>query len=150
MATAVAACKLPHGLQIRLGQKTEAVKMPNPLDNHCAISDEGALVVLNGSQHRNADGFPETVGGYGFTAVDADGFKAWLASNKDHPAVKNGLIFVEKDHNAAKSEARNRAGLKSGAERLDYDNPLGDGSIAPTKSLTQAKSEAAEQQAAAS
>lgn len=145
MADTIVACKLPHGLTIRLGEKVEVVNTPDPRDRHCVVTDPGVEVKLNGPSMVDPDGNRLAIGGYGFTRVDSDGFAAWLAANPNHPAVKNELIFAVENMNTAKGKARENATRKTGVERMEYDDPLGDGSIKPTKTLEQARSEARSQ-----
>lgn len=129
--TVVVACKLPHGLQIRLGQKTE--KAGEGRDAHLIVTDEGRAQLINGAHHRDQDGIPAAVGGYGFTPnVDADEMAAWLNTNKGFAPVAANMLFVEKDMNSAKAKARELASETSGFERLDALDPMGDGTIEPT------------------
>lgn len=122
--TVTVACKLPNGLFVDLGEKTE--KAGTGRDAQMVVIEPGKTIKLNGSSHPNA------VGGYGFTAeVDADLFKDWMERYKDFPPVKNGFIFYHADGRSARAQAREMAEKKSGLEFLDPEDPLGDGSIKP-------------------
>ena len=91
-------CKLPHGLEIRVGDKTQVLKGTN-----------SALVI----------------GGHGITdGVDKDLFDAWLAANKDAAAVINGLIFAHGKTESAKAEAAEKAANKNGFEGLNPTKPV--------------------------
>lgn len=143
MASVVVGCKLPHGLKIRLGEVTEEVKTPDPRDRHRVVTSAGKEIILNGSHSSGV------IGGYGLTTVeDGDAMEAWLVENSEMAAVKNELIFIEETKDKAAGKAKENKGRKSGFERADYENPMGDGSIKPTKTIEQAKQEAAEQAAA--
>jgi hypothetical protein len=134
MPTCVVGCKLPNGLQVRLGEKHESVGEGR--DAQLVVSGGGKALHLKGSQHRDADGIPIAIGGFGFTpGVDADLMSAWLDQHKDFAPVKAGMIFVEKDMASAKAKAREMAGETNGFERLDPEDPLGDGTIEPTDEM---------------
>ena len=92
------ACKLPHGLEIRVGDKTQVLKGTN-----------SSLVI----------------GGHGITeGIDKDFFDGWLAANKDAAAVINGLIFAHGKTESVKAEAAEKTGNKNGFEGLNPATPL--------------------------
>lgn len=92
------ACKLPHGLEIRVGDKTQVLKGTN-----------SALII----------------GGHGITeGVDKDFFDAWMAANKESAAVINGLIFSHSKTESAKAEAAEKADNKNGFEGLNQAKPM--------------------------
>lgn len=85
-------CKLPHGLEIDV---------------------DGKKIVLNGQNST------EIIGGYGLTKVDQEIAEKWFKDNSDHAAVKNGLLFIEKNDSKAKDKAADQKDVKNGAEQLD-------------------------------
>jgi hypothetical protein len=90
-------CKLPHGLEIRVGEQTAIL-----------LGTNASLVI----------------GGHGITeGVDADLFNAWMTANKDSAAVKNGLIFAHGKTESVKAEASEKKGNKNGFEGLDPAKP---------------------------
>jgi hypothetical protein len=97
MATITVGCKLPHGLIIEV---------------------DGHAVTLNGKNSSNV------IGGYGLTeGVDKDFFGKWMSANRDSAAVKNGLIFAQDRADSARSEAKERKGVKNGTEGIDPNKP---------------------------
>jgi hypothetical protein len=62
------------------------------------------------------------VGGYGLThGVDTEKMTEWLKRNAEHPAVKNGLIFMHTEVAGAKDRAREGREIRTGLEAI---NPL--------------------------
>lgn len=97
MANIVVGCKLPHGLEIRVGDKTAVLKGTN-----------SSLVI----------------GGYGITeGVDADLFAAWLAANKDSASVSGGFIFARGKAESVKAEATEKKDNLNGFEGLNPAKP---------------------------
>lgn len=144
MATCVVACKLPSGIQVRLGEAFQ--KDGEGKDAQMVATTTPKVVHLRGSNARDGDGMAATVGGYGFTTIDnPEGMTDWLKRHADLPAVRNGSIFMEANMNAAKGKAREMSGEASGFERMDYEDPMGDGTVKPAKTLEQTKADAAEQ-----
>lgn len=95
--TLTVGCKLPHGLQIRVGD---------------------TVVTLLGSNSSLV------IGGHGITEnVDKQFFDAWMAANKDAAAVKNGLIFAHEKTGSVKAEASEKKDNKNGFEGLDPAKP---------------------------
>jgi len=106
MATINVACKLPNGLIIEhKGKRAE-------------------LLGANGSI---------LVNGFGLTQVDADLFNGWTATYKDHPAVKNGLIFAHAQESSVKAQTKDHADLETGLEGIDPENPGKKAKLAPSQ-----------------
>lgn len=103
MPTTRVACKLPAGLIV----------------DHETKDGRKGKFQLNGASHSSA------VAGYGVTEVDADLFKSWVESEegKTFAPVKNGLIFALSDRDSKADKAKERKGLKSGAEPIDPTKP---------------------------
>ena len=97
MATVTVGCKLPHGLQITVGNTTVDLKG------------------VNSSQ---------LIGGHGITEnVDKDFFEKWMSLNKDAAAVKNGLIFAHEKTSNTKAEASEKKDNKNGVEGINPEKP---------------------------
>lgn len=143
MASVIVGCKIPNGLVIRLAEQVEMVETPDRRDRYTVVVDQGEQITLAGI---HTPGVIASAEGYGLTIVDdGEAMKKWLADNKDQPSVKNGFIFIEESKERAADKAKDAKGKKTGLERLDYNDPLGDKRIEPTKTLDQAKREAADQ-----
>jgi hypothetical protein len=109
--TLTVACKLPHGIELRLYKVEKDIP---------AQLLPGDPVVLAGS---NSDG---ALGGYGFTDnVDAGFFSAWMDQNQNFPAVRAGLIFAEASPDRARDKAREQASVLSGFEGINPEAPPG-------------------------
>lgn len=130
------ACKLPHGLRLRVFKETlhsEPV-IGGGMRDVATFLPDGPQVVLNG----NAVPYGRVpnytiIGGYALTPnVDADFFNKWLAQNKDSDVVRNALVFAFEKLDGAVSEAKSNAKLKSGLEPLDVSpGPKGVGLADP-------------------
>ncbi len=96
-ATVTVGCKLPHGLHLDIN---------------------GKRVTVNGVNST------EIIGGYGMTKdVDKEFFDAWMALNREHPAVKNELIFSDVQTSSAHAKAVERKDEKTGFEAIDPKKP---------------------------
>jgi hypothetical protein len=114
------ACKLPNGLILRVFDMIEKSESPvgaAPRTVREAASRAGS-VTLKGCAAPY--GTPKLLhGGYALThGVDADFFEAWMAQNKEHPAVKAGLIFAHAKSDMAQGKAKEQAEIRSGLEPL--------------------------------
>lgn len=91
-------CKLPNGLVIE-----------HPKDPTITATLKG----------RNRE---EIIGaGYGVTAVDSELWDAWIKSNADFVAVKNGAIYIAKDERDLKAISKEREKEKTGLEPMQTD-----------------------------
>ncbi len=121
------ACKLPHGLELRLC-KPEEFQVPVPgggMRKEKRFVPFGSSVVIKGyvapfGMSPNAP----VVGGYALTSgVDSDFFSEWLKQNADHDAVRNGLIFAHVKEDHVTGEAKDKKDLKNGLEPIDPSSP---------------------------
>jgi hypothetical protein len=126
-ATVTVACKLPHGLTLRLFKMEpfeEAVVGGGVRQTKKAMQ-VGEVVKLNGYAaphgHRPlADVVGGKFVGYALTPdVPREYIEEWLRQNPDLPAVKNGLIFIAPDRKYAADKAEEVRGQKNGLEPLD-------------------------------
>ena len=128
-ATLTVACKLPHGLQMRVFKMiphTEPVNGGGVRESKIA-EQEGDVVLVKGyAAPTNMRPTVPVIGsdtGFALThGISRKFFERWLDENKDHPAVVNGLIFAaDGDRNVA-AKAREGEKLKNGLEPLDPNN----------------------------
>jgi hypothetical protein len=125
-AKVTVACKLPHGLLLRVFDwetRSEPVLGGGIRDVKVAAARPEMVRVRGNAvpfgvvpRWAIEDGFALTPG------VDKEFFDLWMEQNRNHAAVRAGLIFAFEKHEDAASEARNRASLKSGMEQLDPQN----------------------------
>lgn len=120
-AKVTVACKLSTGLVLQLyemrdtmenvsGNNSRVVKIAHPV---------GDPVTVRGTATPFGVQKP-LVGGYALTPnVDKEFFDEWTRQNKDHAAVKNGMIFARESRDDVEGMAEERADLKSGQEPLD-------------------------------
>lgn len=86
----------------------------------------GKSVTLNGvtsSKEQDFVTFTPFSGAVGLTLVDKDFWEAWVKQYPEFPAYKNGLIFASNKEKKVVDEAKEKATLKSGTERMT-DNDL--------------------------
>ena len=130
--TVTVACKTPNGLILRVFDMVpEYEQVMGGGNREVKVARQtGDPVVLNGNTvdpARTSRGeYPEhqIVGGYALTpGVSRDFWERWLAENKSHPAVLNGLVFAHGTEAAARDQARDGAKLKSGLEPIDPEHP---------------------------
>lgn len=88
----VVGCKLPNGLIIGHG---------------------GTRVHLNGANSSRI------IGGYGMTRVEISFWEAWKKSSVDFEPLKRGVVFVQKDEDAAEEVAEDQKSITSGFEAID-------------------------------
>ena len=122
-ATVSVACKLPHGLVLRVfsiverdvpvmggGVKTERIAEPRA----------ESAVVHGWSHAQNAAPHCTIIGGYAITDnIDKGLWDLWLSQNKDSAMVKNGLIFANEKAESTTGKAKDGGKISSGLERLD-------------------------------
>jgi hypothetical protein len=125
--TVTVCCKLPSGLILRVYDFVERhvpagagqyrlAKVPVPREEEYAVT---GYAVPFGMPHDKT-----IAGGYALTpGIPEDFFDYWLAQNKGHPAVKQGLIFAHRQMESARDMAKERAELRSGLEPLNPDKP---------------------------
>jgi hypothetical protein len=122
----VVACKLPHGLRMRLFKMTP-VQEASPGGTITVKRAEayGASLVVKGYLQPNTGALvsPSALASWAFTEnVDKDFMAEWLKQNQGHDAVTSGLIFCAATMAEAQAEARSRAKIKGGSEPLDPAN----------------------------
>ena len=127
--TVTVACKLPHGLVLRLHEMVE-MNEPTAGGGFRKVKRAQAIgepVVLKGYVRRfdrrlepapvaQTSSFALTHG------VDADFFKKWLAQNHDLDAVKNNLIWAHSAADMIEGFIIEYEAQKSGIEPIDPQN----------------------------
>lgn len=94
----IVGCKLPSGLEIRVGD---------------------ASVVLNGANSNTV--VDDT--GFGITKVDGEFWEAWKKGHHDFTPLVNGLIFAHDDQAKTRSQAKENAKELTGLEGIDPKKP---------------------------
>lgn len=117
------ACKLPHGLIVRVYQKGEG--------------EDGKPVMVAASEPLKLNGAndPGAVFGFGMTEVDTETWEAWLKQNANFPAVKNGLIVAQPNSSRAIDQAKDHQTAKTGVEPIDPEKPAKGIEPVPKKEL---------------
>jgi len=123
--TVTVACKLPNGLKLQLYRQEEGYEPvqgggTRKIVRHVPV-DEPVTVFGPATPVGQA---PRTLifGGYALTPnVSKEFMDEWLQQNQKLDAVKNGLIFVQKDTHAAQDQATEQKSVKSGLEPLHPD-----------------------------
>ena len=123
MSTVTVACKLPHGLFLRLFKMVEYSEPVMGGGSKIVPRAEqiGGAVTIHG--YAAPFGKPpvaQVVGGYALTPnVDADFFAEWLKQNADHDVVKNNLIFANEKPESVHGKAKGRESIRNGLEPID-------------------------------
>lgn len=115
------ACKLPHGMRLRLfkmvdgvenvaGNTMRTVQRPLQVGPDVVI---GGVAVEFGKEKTLTAGFALTPG------VDKEFFDEWMRQNREHDAVKNHLIFAASTRDAVEGQAGEHRKQKTGLEPLD-------------------------------
>ena len=106
--TVTVGCRLPAGLQLRIGPdlvRVNGTSFPgmNELDP--------VTMAKRAAPWPIAYGFALTAG------IDADGWERWLADNRDSDVVRNGLIWATADSDPVGEAIRRGRGQRSGMEQ---------------------------------
>ena len=121
--TVSVACKLPHGLQLRVFDMitTSEPVMGGGMRDVKTARQVGEPVIIKGNAHpQNEAPRAEISSGYAIThGVDKDFWDLWVTQNASHEAVRNGLIFAHEKVGNTAAEAREKVEVRSNLERLD-------------------------------
>lgn len=123
--TLTVACSIPNGLKLRIFemQKYDVPVMGGGVKEEQRAVQKREPVIIHGpaAPFGMAPAVPVR-GGYALTYnVDADFFNDWLKQNKDHDAVKAGLIFAHEKGANAGDKAKEMREIRSGLEPLTPD-----------------------------
>jgi hypothetical protein len=122
--TVTVACKLPHGLVLRVFDM-KPVEEPLPGGGTKKVAKAFArlqTVTLNGYLEKYTPGLAPAAKGssYALThGVDKEFFDVWMKQNHDLDAVRNGLIFSDEKPDMLLDQAREFADTRSGLEPVD-------------------------------
>jgi hypothetical protein len=121
--TVTIACKLPHGLILRVFDMIDGQEpvMGGGFRKIKVAKERQERATIKGWAHpQNHAPKAPLVGGFALTSgVDKDLWDAWLAQNGQSDLVKNGLIFAHETVDSVNDEAKEKRALRSGLERLD-------------------------------
>jgi hypothetical protein len=136
-ATVTVACKLPHGIILRVFdmEESEVPMLNGPPKRIKQAKEIARRFVINGFSHaqNRAPDYPilaghpisngTTEGGYALTSgVPKDLWDLWLEQNKTSAMVRNGLIFAFEKREDVNAKAIDGQKIKSGLERMDPDH----------------------------
>ncbi len=127
------ACKLPHGLVLRL-QREEEVNEPvmgggtRRVKIHVPDAEK-PTITLKGTAVEFGKAPPALmVGGFALTGgVPEDFWELWLSQNKTLDAVRSGLIFAHSARDGVEGMAMDREKQRTGLEPLDMTMVAGPG-----------------------
>lgn len=121
--TVTVACKLPHGLELRVFDMIEVYEPVMGGGSRMVQKAQAMPVVvkINGFAYELDKGPRlQTFGQFALTfGVDKGFFDSWLEQNADSDLVKNGLIFSASAPDTAKEMAVDRRLERSGLEAVD-------------------------------
>lgn len=104
--TVTVGCKLPHGIHLDIYNA-----QGETAEQRAEILERVTLTGQNGT---------EIIGGHGITSgVPKGHFEEWMRRNKNHPAVKAGLIFAHDSAAKTVAEASEKKDTVNGFERMD-------------------------------
>jgi len=124
--TVTVACKLPHGLRLRLFKMIDVVEGAPSGSRMVQVAQQiGEQVVIRGYLEPNVGELliPSRMSSWAFTdGVDKEFMTEWLKQNQGHDAVQAGLIFAADKRSNAEARAREFDKLRSGFEPIDPAN----------------------------
>lgn len=135
--TVTVACKMPGGIILQL---YEMVPVMEPVmgggsreTTRARLNHEAGEYYLNGAAVNLAEigegNLPDyrIVQGYALTTgIPKDFWERWLHDNRDAAIVKNKIVMAYGSESGAVDMAREHAGVKTGMEPLDPENPPAD------------------------
>ena len=126
-ATVSVACKLPHGLELRVFDTIDAVES-NALGEIRAVKKaqpRAQTVTIKGYLEKHRPDQPTAARGSSYAVtpgVDKEFFEMWIAQNKEHDAVKNKLIFASEKQDTVRGMVNEFRSTRSGLEPIDPNN----------------------------
>lgn len=124
--TVTVACKIPNGLRLRVFKETKVQEpvMGGGTKEVPRFDQDGPEVVVRGPAVAFGQTLQFAASGYALTTIDAEFWAKWREQNKEHDAVKNGLIFASAKSDEVRGIAREREAVRSGLEPLQQrDDP---------------------------
>jgi len=121
--TVSVACKLPHGLVLRIFNicEIDVPVMGGGFKKEKQAQERDEAYVVHGWSHaQNAAPHCTIIGGYAITeGIPKQHWELWLSQNKNSDMVKNHLIFAQNTVASVKDQSKEHAEQRSGLERLD-------------------------------
>lgn len=125
--TVTVACKLPHGLRLRLHDMVDVSEAMAGGGSRKVQRAQvrGESVLIKGYLEKYDPKLPPAARGSSFAlthGVDKDFWDAWVKQNSTLDAVKNGLIFASDKADTVEAMVREGRDLRSGLEPVDPSN----------------------------
>jgi len=122
-------CLVPNGLWLRIFEdEPEMVRVQHAASPSGYIIERKPREILprvrlNGGRVKLPPGSPHQKVGFGLTLVDRDWFAKWMRQTGEKSDwIRDGIIFVAKNGNRARAEAREKQGsITSGFEPIDTE-----------------------------
>jgi hypothetical protein len=124
-ATVTVACKLPHGIWLRIfRRKTTKESTPQGFRDVDIMEELPQRVRVNGWAVAQNKAPPHpVVGGYALTpGIPKEFWETWLEQNRTSDIVQNKIIYAHVEESSVTSQAVDQEKVRSGLERLDPDN----------------------------
>ncbi|CCE07591.1 hypothetical protein BRAS3843_2290002 [Bradyrhizobium sp. STM 3843] len=124
------ACKLPNGLLLRNFKMVDDNEVtPTGYRAIKRAEQVGETVQIHGAAVPKGETREYMIiGGYALTPnVDKDFFDEWMRQNKDHPAIKGGLIFANTRESMVTGQAKEQKAVLSGLEPLNPERSVQNG-----------------------
>ncbi|WP_199085954.1 hypothetical protein [Bosea sp. ASV33] len=115
------ACKIPNGLHLRVFKMADTAEpvMGGGQRTVKRAQQDGETIFVRGPAVPFGQALINGVAGYALTSgVPAEFWAAWKEQNKDHDAVKNGLIFGSPKTDEVHGVAKECESVRSGLEPL--------------------------------
>lgn len=128
--TVTVACKLPHGLLLRVFEAREVREAGTNVTVKQYVELPFQQEVQGFSHEQNRAPHCQFTSGYALTfGIDKDLWDKWLEQNKNTDIVKNGLIFAHSDMASVEAEGREKEKVRSCFERIDRNEMPNTGRI---------------------
>lgn len=125
--TVTVACKMPHGIVLRLFDMVSAQEAVQG-GGYREIQKARArpqTIKINGYLEKYDPKLPPASRTSSFaltSGVPKDFWEEWLKQNHDLTMVTNGLIFAHKSSASSKAESREKEKIRTGLEPIDPDH----------------------------
>lgn len=124
--TVTVACKIPNGLHLRVFKMVDAQEpVSGGTRTVKRAQQDGDTVFVRGPAVPFGQALQNAIAGYALTSgIQAEFWAKWLEQNKDHDAVRNGLIFASTKGDEVRGWAKEGERVRSGLEPLQQkDDP---------------------------
>lgn len=126
-ATVTVACKLPHGVELRIFDMIDAVEPTRDGGKPIKVAQpRPQTFIVRGASYPEGGAMPPIAGGFALTSgIPKEFWDKWLEDNAKSDMVRNGMIFAHSSSRNVEAEAREKEKQSSGAERLDPNGKVG-------------------------